>query len=116
MSVNNSPKKLVITTTVYEDLDMCGMEVREIIATLQKLVDDYPDATLVAHSTDSYSYSAVDIEMQRVETDKEYDARQTILRNAARKKENQKKMNALMKKDSLTEDEKLELIKYIQEK
>lgn len=116
MSINNSPKKVLITKTVFEDLDMCGMDVKEIIDTLQKLVDEYPNEILTAHSTDSYSYSAVDIELSRMETDQEYDKRQMYLRNEAKKKEDKKRMNLLMKKDDLSDEEKAELIKYIQEK
>lgn len=116
MKVDRSTKKLSISKIVFEDLDICGMEVKEIISVLQKLVDDYPNESLVAHSTDSYSYSAVDIELHRMETDAEYKIRQEYIRNEERKKENQKKMNLLMKKDNLTDDEKEELIKFIQEK
>lgn len=116
MSVNNSTKKLSITRTVFEDLDICGMNIIEIIKELQRLVDENPNEELVAHSSDSYAYSGVDIVLHRLETDKEYNERQKFVKDEARRKENQKRMNSLMKKDNLSTEEKEELIKYIQGK
>lgn len=96
----------------FDDTDCTSM-----IDVLTKYQKGYEPHSVVLRTeeglyNDQY-YAVVHV---REETDEEYDARQTVLRNTARKKENQKKMNALMKNDSLTEDEKLELIKYIQEK
>lgn len=96
----------------FDDTDCTSM-----IDVLTKYQKGYePHSVVLKTENGLYNDQYFAVVHVREETDKEYDARQTIVRNAARKKENQKKMNALMKKDSLTEDEKLELIKYIQEK
>lgn len=116
MSINNSHEKLKIYSTVYEDLDLHGINVEDFVNTCQKLIYQNPDVKLVFSEEYTYSDTNLVIVSVRDETDEEFEARHEAIRVQAELKEQKKIMNALMKKDKLTDKEKAELIKFIEGK
>lgn len=115
MSINDSVERLARFDIVAEHIDFDGMYVQEIIEQLQAYVDAHPDEKMFASNSDSYSCSELDIIIHRLETDEEYNARQECVKKEKKHKETQKTMNALLKKQNLSTEEKNKLIKYIKE-
>ncbi|WEM33199.1 hypothetical protein EJP02_138 [Escherichia phage EJP2] len=111
MNVNTSTERLKIYETLERYLDIDEVSPQYIIDILQKHVDNNPGKCLVCYCNEDM----LEITASHLETDEEYNARQNFIQQQQERKETEKHMKALMKKSSLSTEEKALLIKYIEE-
>lgn len=111
MSTNTSTERLRIYKTLERCIVIDDVSPQHIIDILQKHVDNNPTKDLVCYSDEGM----LEIIAGHLETDEEYNARQNFIQQQQERKETEKHMKALMKKTSLSTEEKALLIKYIEE-